>query len=622
MIKFAIAEQKQCFVADAEKPRRVGKTLKTIIMQQNFIKIFILICFISTISILEAQLWQPTIVNPTTAPPNNGGFGLAGPLPTTLLRVNEGSVLFDGYNGVTPVTGFGRRLMWIPELAAFRAGGVGGPAWDNPGQHSFAGGYDTWADGNFSTAFGAGTRATGLNTFAVGNFSVALGDYSIAMGDQSTASDQFAVAIGLNAIASGHTSTTIGAFTTASGFNAFSLGNNNVSSGQGAFTIGSFANATANSSMLIGASKATTPMTNSNPFSLWMGFESDTPTLYVGPGQGSGTFGNVGIGTSSPQAPLHVFAHQSDAAIFIPDGAAGTNPMVRISDPFGYPGMSMIRNGNRGDIRYSGEAVEFAAGTGTAGQGVMLRLTNWNALELFNGNYTDVDLAGGGLTGASINNIGELIRTPSDIRLKESVVELNDNLAKINLLRPVSYNFIDKEKYGNGRTLGFIAQEVEQIIPEVVKKSADDFQLRSLNYVEIIPVLTGAIQEQTKIIEDQKTLISDLVKRVETLEATCGKNRGGQTLPENTGGAYLKQNVPNPSSASTVIKFYLPSTVVSANMNFYDMSGKEIKSITINTRGEEASVTINAGELTAGMYMYSLIADGKEIDTKKMIITQ
>lgn len=605
-------------------------------MKKHFTKLFLLTCFITAFSISNAQFWQPLVINPTSAPPNAGGFGTVGPLPTTMFRVNNGSVLFDGNNGTTPVFGNGSRLMWIPELSAFRAGFVTGTQWDIIGNYSFAGGRDTRAEGGFTTAFGMGSSAigdysiamgTGTTTngnysFAVGNACLANADYSYAIGDQATTSNQHAFAIGQNVTASGPSSYAMGSFVNATNFNSFTLGHDNTSSGQGAMTIGAFATATADHSMLIGASRATTPITNSNPFSLWMGFECDSPTLYVGPGQGTGTFGNVGIGTSSPQAPLHVFAHQSDAAIFIPDGAPGTNPLVRISDPFGYPGMSMIRNGNRGDIRYSGDAVEFAAGTGTGGQGVMLRLTNWNSLELFNGNYTDVDLVGGGTTGASINNNGELIRTPSDARLKEDVVELNNNLDKIKQLRPVSYNYIDKDKFGSGRTIGFIAQEVETVIPEVVKKAADDYELRSLNYVEIIPVLTGAIQEQTKIIEEQKTLIADLLKRVEALETNCAKNQSSEKLPSNTDGAYLKQNVPNPTAQNTVIKFYLPATIAMASLNIYDMTGKEIKAMPVNTRGEETGITISAGELTPGMYMYTLIADGKEIDTKKMIISQ
>jgi len=51
------------------------------------------------------------------------------------------------------------------------------------------------------------------------------------------------------------------------------------------------------------------------------------------------------------------------------------------------------------------------------------------------------------------------------------------------------------------------------------------------------------------------------------------------------------------------------------------LQGKQIKQINIEERGN-GSVIINGYELTPGMYMYTLIVDGKEIDTKKMILTE
>ena len=52
-----------------------------------------------------------------------------------------------------------------------------------------------------------------------------------------------------------------------------------------------------------------------------------------------------------------------------------------------------------------------------------------------------------------------------------------------------------------------------------------------------------------------------------------------------------------------------------------DMNGKQIQQITLTERGN-SSVTISGGELNAGMYLYSLIADGQVIDTKRMILTK
>ena len=56
-------------------------------------------------------------------------------------------------------------------------------------------------------------------------------------------------------------------------------------------------------------------------------------------------------------------------------------------------------------------------------------------------------------------------------------------------------------------------------------------------------------------------------------------------------------------------------------MIFYDMSGVQLRSYPIIQMGE-SSIIINANDLTAGMYLYSLIADGQVIDTKRMILTK
>ena len=54
---------------------------------------------------------------------------------------------------------------------------------------------------------------------------------------------------------------------------------------------------------------------------------------------------------------------------------------------------------------------------------------------------------------------------------------------------------------------------------------------------------------------------------------------------------------------------------------FSILSGRQLKQITLSERGE-GSVTINGSELTAGIYLYALIADGREVDVKRMILTE
>ena len=88
-----------------------------------------------------------------------------------------------------------------------------------------------------------------------------------------------------------------------------------------------------------------------------------------------------------------------------------------------------------------------------------------------------------------------------------------------------------------------------------------------------------------------------------------------------TANATLFQNNPNPFDSETEIKMTLPENVGHAPIMIYNLEGKQMKNIHVSDRGD-VSVKILGNELSAGMYLYSLIADGKIVDTKKMILTE
>jgi hypothetical protein len=78
-------------------------------------------------------------------------------------------------------------------------------------------------------------------------------------------------------------------------------------------------------------------------------------------------------------------------------------------------------------------------------------------------------------------------------------------------LRPVNYD--KKLALDNPTTVnenGFIAQELQKIMPELVSEGKDKDKLLSVNYTAIIPVLTKAVQEQQAIIEKQQMQINEL----------------------------------------------------------------------------------------------------------------
>jgi hypothetical protein len=99
----------------------------------------------------------------------------------------------------------------------------------------------------------------------------------------------------------------------------------------------------------------------------------------------------------------------------------------------------------------------------------------------------------------------------SDLRLKSNIVNLSQGLNKIMALRPVNYDKkFDLDSTATVNENGFIAQELQKIMPELVSEGNDKDKLLSVNYMAIIPVLTKAIQEQQALIEMQQQQINEL----------------------------------------------------------------------------------------------------------------
>ncbi|WP_353572534.1 tail fiber domain-containing protein [Candidatus Albibeggiatoa sp. nov. BB20] len=105
--------------------------------------------------------------------------------------------------------------------------------------------------------------------------------------------------------------------------------------------------------------------------------------------------------------------------------------------------------------------------------------------------------------------------TESDARLKENIRPIRSALETVLKLRGVEYNFIaDEEKIDH---LGFIAQEVEEIVPQLVYPLPDSDK-KGLDYQGIIPILVEAMQEQQKLIAQQAEQIKALEAAIETLK--------------------------------------------------------------------------------------------------------
>lgn len=106
----------------------------------------------------------------------------------------------------------------------------------------------------------------------------------------------------------------------------------------------------------------------------------------------------------------------------------------------------------------------------------------------------------------------------SDRRAKKDIQPLTYGLNEILKLRPV--DFLWKEDDTNQKTIGLIAQEVKEIIPEVIKESSNTEDLLGIKYSDLVPVLIQSTQDQQVIINTLQTQISDLEKQVGKLNNT------------------------------------------------------------------------------------------------------
>jgi hypothetical protein len=116
------------------------------------------------------------------------------------------------------------------------------------------------------------------------------------------------------------------------------------------------------------------------------------------------------------------------------------------------------------------------------------------------------------------------VANTSDARLKTNVRPLANGLDNIMKLRPVSYDkktAIEATAYDLHEN-GFIAQEVQKVMPELVTEGKDKDKILTLNYTAIIPVLTQAMQQQQTEIKDLKAENQSMKAELEAIKAKLG----------------------------------------------------------------------------------------------------
>jgi len=379
------------------------------------------------------------------------------------------------------------------------------------------------------------------------------------------------------------------------------------------------------------------------------------------PANGLYVAGRTGIGTSAPEATLHIFKGSAGSVTAYPLAPLvvenSTACYINLLAPdntetgilFGKPA-----NNISGGIIYSHfvlpSGLEFRTGgnnirmvidsngnvaVGTLSTDYRLKVSHGlGGLDIENNStsanwelYTSGSASGdlyfftkGSLVG-SFNASTGAYTALSDERLKTNIHPMNNVLSKIKELKPSTYQFkntTDKQEYN-----GFIAQDVMKIFPSLVMHNVETerkLDVYTLDYSGFGVIAIKGIQELQPVIQKQEekitTLEDEYKLKIATLEDRIAKLEAALASVTANNNGVLEQNKPNPFNKSTIIRYSIPQGS-KGQINIYDQAGKLVKALKAN---ENSRSELSSSDLAAGTYTYTLMIDNKTALSKQMLI--
>jgi hypothetical protein len=262
------------------------------------------------------------------------------------------------------------------------------------------------------------------------------------------------------------------------------------------------------------------------------------------------------------------------------------------------------QSGSGNDMRFA-----FAQWNGSVHQLIeYMRLTKAGNLGIGTNNPTAKLTVFNGTTTGTYTTSGWV--HSSDGRLKSNVQKITNALDIVNKLNGVYYNW--KNDNAAGRQVGFIAQDVRKVLPEVVTGKEGNIakgETLSMAYQNIVPVLVEAIKEQTAKIDEKDAAIEDLKSRIEKLEALLQV----KTSADIKAGFNLAQNQPNPFTTATTIQYSIDKAGT-VSLNLYNADGQKVKTLENNYKEKGSyQYNLNGAGLKAGTYVYTLLLNGRQI---------
>jgi hypothetical protein len=398
------------------------------------------------------------------------------------------------------------------------------------------------------------------------------------------------------------------------GHGSISLGGHNRNDGPYTITIGS-------------------GLTNNLGTSLMAGF-NDT-TFFIGNNR-------IGIGNiTNPQELLHVGGRiRSDALAGGGNVCADVNGNLILSGPCS-SSSSGITSTCTSAVNYVPKSIDAAGNLGCSqiyDDGTSVGIGSIGPFGYtWSGGLTGPTLPpSSGTLKLDVNGVTQSLAyiATSDANMKTNIEEITNAREILAQLAGKTYNWnretLEKTGATDIRQYGFIAQEVAEVLPEAVSVNAEGQY--GVNYTYFIPLLTegykaqqAELQEKDREIdalrEQMNAMMNELTAMRNAINAMPGSNlnTGGIDNSDAGVGSSLVQNEPNPFSQRTTVRFELTDDVQNASVFIYDLNGEQEAHYQIQKGQTE--VVIERKSLQPGIYIYSLVTDGRIADTKRMVIS-
>lgn len=196
----------------------------------------------------------------------------------------------------------------------------------------------------------------------------------------------------------------------------------------------------------------------------------------------------------------------------------------------------------------------------------------------------------------------------SDKKFKKDINPIESALDKIMSLEGKTYNwrkdeFKDKN-FTSELQYGLLAQDVQKVIPSLVIESENGDL--AMNYTGLIPVLIEALKEQQAQISELKQQLTDNFKAQ------------NQDLLQFSNTKIISVS-PNPSNDKISVSLNIEKEVQSAALQVHDINGNVLSNLNLKERANNVTKTLQKDNFGKGIYIVSLVINGKSIDSKKIV---